>query len=285
MTIHLIINILIVACSGLAGWRLARRGSRSARMTIVAAALVGVAGFALSRRPDIFTMIFPFSSAVFYADFWYPFAIMMLIPAALRFGRTRFHRIRIALLCLVLFGLSLKPYKSWFLPIQESREHIMDENGVCRQSTADTCSAAAAVTLLHHYGINSTETEVARLAHTRPGSGTSRLGLFRALKILTRGKPGMRVRIVRCDGESLLRRNRPAVITVGLTENPRTEEEIKAATLWNWQPGAVHDVTFLGRDETNPLKIRIGEPEFGLEKWDAGALDFLYKNMAIFIEG
>jgi len=55
---------------------------------------------------------------------------------------------------------------------------------VCLQTSSDTCSAAAAVTFLGMYGIKTTEAEVARLALTKQGKGTDRLGLYRALKIL-----------------------------------------------------------------------------------------------------
>ena len=76
----------------------------------------------------------------------------------------------------------------------------------------------------------------------------------------------------------------PAIITVGLTKNPKTKAELDHARLWNWDPGAVHDVCFLGQDPDDPDKILIGEPEFGLEHWRKYSLDVLFKGVAIYFE-
>ena len=46
-------------------------------------------------------------------------------------------------------------------------------DGVCRQSTGYTCVAASLVTLLRTYGIEATETEMARLSYTEVGGGTT----------------------------------------------------------------------------------------------------------------
>lgn len=281
--IHLILNIILLFAAGGLSIHFARKGKRHRAFLVLSALAIGGLGYFFALRPDFFTALLPFSWAIFYSNI-YPIAVMTLIPPAIGLSKSRFQKVRVIILSLMLFGASLLPFRHYILPYAESRGTIIDENGVCRQSTADTCSAAAAVTLLRIYGIETTEAEVVRLALTKKDRGTYRLGLYRALKILAAQKPDLRVRIKKLNGRKLIKRNKPAIITVGLAKNPKTAEEKKAAALWNWQPGAVHDVVFLGADETNPAKIKIGEPEFGFERWQASSLDFLFKNAAIFLE-
>jgi hypothetical protein len=59
-------------------------------------------------------------------------------------------------------------------------------NGVCRQTSKSSCSAAAAATLLNIYGIQSSESEMVDLCLTHV-DGTCTLGLYRGLKIKTAG--------------------------------------------------------------------------------------------------
>ncbi|MBN1903312.1 hypothetical protein JW926_18480, partial [Candidatus Sumerlaeota bacterium] len=123
------------------------------------------------------------------------------------------------------------------------------------------------MTLLRHYGIVTTEANVAGLAFTKEGKGTDRLGLFRALKILTKENPGLRVSIVKLTAEELVEKNIPALITVGVPRIPATPGEREMVQKYQWEAGVIHDVVFLGIDDKDSSRVRIGEPQFGLEKW------------------
>jgi len=59
---------------------------------------------------------------------------------------------------------------------------------VCLQTTPSSCSACCAVMLLRQCGIRSDETEMIRLCLT-DSKGTTPLGLYRGLRIKTRGTP------------------------------------------------------------------------------------------------
>jgi hypothetical protein len=254
----------------------------------VAALLIAAAGFLLPGRfAGIFTRILPFADCIFYTN-WYPFSVALLAPIAWEYGKTRFHKIRIGVLLAILFCISLRPYHYFWLPLADVyMPTSIDSDEICRQTTSETCSAAAVVTLLRLHGIDSTEEEVARLALTKEGRGTWVLGQYRALKILTRSKRReLKVRIKRLSAEDLISRNAPAVITAGLKKNQAlvTEDERNMVEKWSWTPGVMHDVVFLGVDEDLPHLVRIGEPDFGLEKWRASHLGILYQGTALFLE-
>jgi len=280
---HGIIYGFLICSLFFLGYKLAKRNRFARRALFVSSIVIGIFSYLFSVRPDLFTKISPFSFAVFYSNL-YPFAVALFIPVMLHKGKSRFHKIRIFVLSLILFFITLVPCDYFWGVRPEYFENRIDENGVCIQSSMDTCSAAAAVTLLYHFGIETTEQQVAGLALTRKGRGTNRLGLFRALNIITKNRGTYKVHLEHLSAEDLLQKNKPAIVTVGLSENPSTPEEINMARLYNWDPGVVHDVAFLGLDKKHPGKVKIGEPQFGLETWHQEHLEVLFRQMAIYLE-
>jgi hypothetical protein len=282
--VHIVINIILILAFGGLGILVSSREKKYILYLLVAFIIfLGTKAYVLERRPDLFTEFFPYTWVIFYSNL-YPFAVALFIPIAFNLGESPFHKLRIAILSLGLFILSLVPYRYFFSESATSNKNIIDQNGVCIQSSNDTCSAAAAVTLLRHYGIVTTEANVVVLALTREGKGTDRLGLFRALKILTRENPELHVSIEKIGAEELVEKNIPALITVGVPKIPTTPGEREMVEKYQWEAGMIHDVVFLGRDEKDPSRVRIGEPQFGLEKWSIAHLKILFKQMAIYLE-
>jgi hypothetical protein len=282
--IHIIINIFLIGIFGVLGILVSRREKKFILYLFIPIILfLGTKAYVLSRRPDIFTEFFPYTWIIFYSNL-YPFAVSLFIPIAFNLGVSAFQKFRIAVLCLGLFFLSLVPYRYFFSEFARSEKNIFDEHGVSIQSSSDTCSAAAAVTFLRHYGIHTTETNVIDLAFTKMGKGTDRLGLFRALKILTKEYPELHVSIEKITAEELVKKNIPALITVGVPKIPSTPGERDMVEKYQWEAGVIHDVVFLGTDEKDPARVRIGEPQFGLEKWRIAHLKILFKEMAIYLE-
>lgn len=64
--------------------------------------------------------------------------------------------------------------------IQNLPTHL-DSRGLCRQSRPYTCGPAAAVTALHHLGLEASEAQIAQAAGTAPWLGTCSWDLYRAL--------------------------------------------------------------------------------------------------------
>ena len=140
-------------------------------------------GAALSLIPIIAKMtfsIFPLLEArlmpvdfytIIQREFWLPFAVLFfalashLVPSRSRKG---------VLAIVVILVLVVVQQIFWHL--QES--DIYDYNGkitdgVCQQTSFDTCGAASMVTMLNQMGVQTSEGEMARLAMAAPGKGIS----------------------------------------------------------------------------------------------------------------
>jgi hypothetical protein len=85
-------------------------------------------------------------------------------------------------------------------------------DGVHRQSTLSTCSAAAAATLLETIGISTTETEMAALCLTRD-AGTLQLGLYRGLRLKA---PAASVEFLNGDFGAVVASPRPVIAALGI---------------------------------------------------------------------
>ncbi len=121
--------------------------------------------------------------------------------------------------------------------------------GVWLQTLPESCSASAAVTLLDHYGIESSEAEMMRLSLTRR-RGTPLLGLYRGLKLKTQQSP-WDVQVVRGGLEELLAIQEAPVLL-------RVRPQDVSATGWLARGEPEHAVVLLG---TTPEGfIEIGDP-------------------------
>jgi hypothetical protein len=100
----------------------------------------------------------------------------------------------------------------WRFVAVNAWEHTPDTAGGLAQSSGWTCSPAAAVMLLHHHGIRSSEGEIAYLANTTL-FGTDGFDLARALSEKVRDR-GWRANIQETDYGRCLTRNTPFVAHV-----------------------------------------------------------------------
>ena len=142
--------------------------------------------------------------------------------------------------------------------------------GVCLQTTKETCSPAAAATLLQLHGIAATEQEMAEVCLTR--RGTNWMGLYRGLKKKTAGT-GWDVEVFTVSADQLRSLNGPSILSVGLSEAG------KASSLYQtdlgWTPGVRHSVVLL-RFVTDLVDIGEPTPDAGRERWTEGELRELY---------
>jgi len=131
--------------------------------------------------------------------------------------------------------------------------------GVCMQTTADSCSACCAVALLTEHGIPARESEMMELCLTRRG-GTPELGLYRGLKLKTQNTP-WDVDILSRQPETLLQ---PDVYPVLLLVDAEPFDE-DAVQPW-WRPRKAHHaiVAFGIKDKGT---IEVGDPGSGRLTW------------------
>jgi hypothetical protein len=131
--------------------------------------------------------------------------------------------------------------------------------GVCLQTLPETCSPCSAATLLASHGIASSEAEMSRLCLTRK-QGTPILGLYRGLKLKTRGTQ-FDVETFCCSVEELRRLStHPVLLRLGPT----------GASLLDWpkrlpmgseSPTGEHSVVLLSF--TPDGQVEVGDPADG----------------------
>jgi hypothetical protein len=139
---------------------------------------------------------------------------------------------------------------------------VVNAEGICLQTTGYSCGPASAATLLHHYGVQATEDEMAQLCVTRGGgvrsAGTSDAGILRGL----RHKLGYRGRAVistpACDQIPV-----PALVAIQL--NP--------------QVGHCILVSKVERDE-----VKVIDPMFGRGSMVRGQFERMWQKAAIHVE-
>jgi predicted double-glycine peptidase len=223
--------------------------------------------FALFVRDHLLlTRLVPSSAVIIYGNPLPP-AVALLCGIGWHRMPGRAWRKGVLLLPLALLCL----YQSYGLLL--GRPPPLDErwkNGVCRQTSSASCSAAAAATLLRAYGIDATEAGMAQLCLTRQG-GTPMLGLYRGLKLKTAGT-GKHVQAFRGDLATLRAEAGPVILSVRLDRRPGVDPRYEQ--LWGWAPGVSHTVVFFGFRADG--KAEIGDPAVGREHWRVQDLEELW---------
>jgi len=142
-----------------------------------------VAGALLALIPVLLKMIFCFFPLLearimpialypsIQKDFWLPFMVLFF---AFTSHIVPWRNRRAVLLTVLILSLVVVQQTFWHLrkPAIYGYDGIFVD-GVCRQSSFETCGAAAMTTMLNAMGIKTTEGEMAGLSMTAPGMGVS----------------------------------------------------------------------------------------------------------------
>lgn len=217
--------------------------------------------------------LLPYSNLVVIGN-WLP--LFMAVLAALAWQRTRNTRLRQRM---ALGELGLAGILAAVFPLLGSLPDCgshWDKLGTCLQTTQQTCSPAAAATLLKKHGIEATEREMAALCLTR--RGTTWQGLYRGLKLKTHGT-NWDVEVFRCEADDLARHTgSPLLISVGLDQTSLRDTDYTREL--GWIPGVSHSVV-LERFSTGGAAV-IADPsqEMTREHWDAETLRTLWRGYA-----
>jgi hypothetical protein len=288
---HILGNVAILLLAAAAGWSLSRR-RWTALLGIGLSGVSCAAAVALAVRPDLILWLVAYSDLTFYSNL-YPATIALFVPCAFRFIKTRNQRTRMVVMCGLLFVLSFKPYEYHFRTQAHSAATFIDDDGVCRQTSDVTCSAASLVTYLRLFGKAITEEDAIELARTKSGYGTTSLGLYRALSIMTGDalEPGGRGRdddpkatVRHLTAGRFLERDTPAIILVGLPQYDRSGASAAFGRNNNWPIGIYHDVVFMGADPDHDDRVLIADPDMGLESWPIEHFQFLFRGVAVMYE-
>ncbi len=153
---------------------------------------------------------------------------------------------------------------------------VWSARGYCVQTTDETCSAACAATLLHHHGIAANEQEMAELCFSR--GGTTWLGLYRGLKLKTRGT-AWDVRVIDETGGLLEQASSPMILSVGIDWWTRANGSLELEG--GWTPGMRHSVILQSVSAGKYAQIVDPNPSIGEERWTVDDLKLLCRGPAL----
>ena len=213
----------------------------------------------------------PFSNLIVLGN---GFPLAMAVLAGLAWNRVPPPIIRRLAIVALLFGSSA--YAVYF-PFRGQVPECGDtwEDGVCRQSTHDTCSAAAAATLLRMHKIDATEQEMANLCITR--KGTSWLGLYRGMKLKTAGTD-WNVEVFSVDADQLKQNKAyPAIVFMRLTS--QVADRHPGYETAGWIVGTSHSTVLM--DINNIGICMMGDPSIGRELMPLEDFKQLYEKRGI----
>ena len=204
------------------------------------------------------TELLPFSNLIILSNI-YPLAALML--AAIASNRLRDQGWRRVIPMAGLLGAGVWSLAYPLMGQTPECQMNWDSQGICYQTTNQTCTAACAATLLHYYDIPTTEEEMAELCLTR--EGTSWKGFYRGLMLKTKGTP-YQVRMDYLSAAQLSAIKRPVVLRVG--KRAWFGSGNAAGLPDGWNVGEIHSVVCLGRIQ-NYYVIADPNPDIGIEFW------------------
>ena len=186
MTPYFFIILIVLACTMAAVTFLPfpnhESGCRKKLLIVAALSLIPIiVKMTFSIFPLFEARIMPIDVyAAIQRDFWLPFAVLFfalashLVPSRYR---------RAIFIIVIMLVLVVAQQSFWHLSkpdMYDFKGTIVD--GVCRQTSYETCGPASMVTLLNSKGIATTEGEMARLSMTAPRLGLSPQGAAYGLK-------------------------------------------------------------------------------------------------------
>ncbi|MBI1312842.1 hypothetical protein GC176_16255 [bacterium] len=244
---------------------------REATGTGVVVALLILLYFKYVWNKTLIAELMPVSNLIVLSN-WFPLLAAFLAGITWTHGYgSRVRRL--------VFGGVLFAFATWslLLPLLGSPppcDNKWDEFGVCRQTSRFTCTAAAAATLLKHYGIETQESEMAELCLTR--RGTTWLGLYRGLQLKTAGKP-LKVEVIECDLDTMQKLDSPLILSVGIdSDKPYRPVYVEK---WGWEPGQLHTVVLF--DQLIAGRRLVADPAVGLETWNREDFETLYRGRVV----
>jgi hypothetical protein len=271
---YILLHLVLVALASAAALRFPSKSRVGLALGVLLAA-VAVLGFVVERHADWAwrAMALGLPDLVFLTNQSLATACVLAV-ILWRSAKTAAERRRAWVLGGLLVCASLWSYAWYFAPLPDGLTGKPDATGFCKQTTPDSCSAAAAATLLAQHGISTNEEEMAELCLTRRGFGTTPLGLYRGLTLKAAAKGLRPVPILANDVAELGRRNQPAITTVGLQRGAPPEVEAKMLE-YGWGYDFRHDVVALTADPAGAW-IEVADPSYGKERWPTKDIEYIW---------
>jgi hypothetical protein len=267
------VMLLISAGAGMIAVIVAQRNRNAGIVIAVGSAVVLVLHAAFLNDELIVAQMLPWANAMFYGDSRLPVAALLAGSACSLLRTPPWQRV---VLTVALIAFALYRVLGPIIGAPPAGLQNRWTNGICRQSTTSTCSAAAAATALHSVGIETTESEMAQLCLTR-STGTSTLGLYRGLKLKTAGT-AYTVAVYSGPVEGFLALPAgPALVSIGAAQ--RVENSQNAGRQFSLLPGGSHSVTVLGVGPDGTIDV--ADPFSGRQHMTRANLEMIWGGEAI----
>ncbi len=192
----------------------------------------------------------------------------IVVPASLLFSIAARHvpkrsEQRAVRTLLVICGAYFLMFGKWMVrpPLNDLHSTRMDR-GVCIQSTHYTCVAASLVTLLHAYGVETSETEMARLTQTERNFGATDSRAVRGLQRRL-ADADLTIHYESMDYARLCEVPMPCVVPI------------------NWRYYVSHMVPVLSADADTVL---LGDPLHGVRRCSAEEFRTVWRRRGIYLQ-
>jgi len=229
-------------------------------VSIAIVAFLGVSYFTSLRDP-VNDVLWHFGGIAAIACVLAMLLLGVVMSSPGRSTSTGFLRVLIGLVFLIMV-LNSGGRLWWRFVSQATWENAPDKNGCLTQSTGWTCSPAVASMLLHHYGISTSEGEMAYLANTSY-LGTDVQAIAQAMT--TKGQANLLIaQVLRADYDGSLKQPGPFLACV-------------------WIPGiGSHAVLVLS---INPEGVELIDPRFGQrQKMARAEIERQWENKIVYLE-
>jgi predicted double-glycine peptidase len=247
----------------------------------VGAMLFLVNALILNFRPEWIAMIVSHHDAMFIGN-WQLESLAIMFYGALGSRQSVWAKMRIAGIVAVAL-VALRFGNSYhFARMSLAGPEKIGDDFVVLQTSEDTCSAAAAATLLRLCGIEATEAEMARLCLTRRDLGTAPLGIWRGLRIKASTK-GLKTQVMRCNLDDLLKMPHPCLIALRFSPKPEAGGPLLDYIQRSSAESEGHTVVYLQTRDDGSHEI--ADPAEGAIRWTNDELDALYDGVAYILIG
>lgn len=163
------------------------------------------------QRPDIEYSLIPWIDYAFFRGWGLIGAFAVFGIGSVQIPRDAGH----ALLLFILLLIIVRMYFWWdiLFGLDYNFTEIGFKNGICYQSTRYTCAPASSAMLLRHFGIRTSEKEMARLSLTGNVRATSNIKVIRGLRLKLKNT-GYQVKIRVTDIAGLRQIRLPCLISL-----------------------------------------------------------------------
>ena len=210
--LFVVVLLLMLASVALGVW-LGGKSKRVVLITVSTCLVMILTRVVLFELPLVEYAALPFDWYAIWRPWWVlPFA-MGVLGAGTRQMSTKNARVLVGVCAATVFLVITVRLFSTANFDPDSMYGVVRSTGVCQQTTDYTCGAAAAATLLHHYEVETTEAEMARLCWTNSLSGTDPFCVARGLRLKLGDRP-LRPVLHDASWEDVLDLRQPAMITI-----------------------------------------------------------------------